>query len=407
MGGASENPDTKLMEVQRLEMLGVAAAGLAHNLKNQLMVVLGNVEAVAEDVKSVPRAAAALANIRQAALQADEVCRQLQRCAGDVEQVDEPVNLSELIADMAAFFTISLPKGVALQIACTEHLPPVTGNPGKLRQMLLSLVIHSGLALGRDAGTVLLRTDSADLAGETLDLLPQAAGCQPGRFIMVEAGDTGPGIEPADLAEILQPSFAAKSGSRLIGLALAQEIARQHGGFVYAASIPGQGSVAQAYLPVESARLAPPATGDDQPQEAHPHEAAPSVPAPRPAILLIDDDRAIVHVVSQMLEKLGYAVITAHDGVVGVEKYMMNRNEIACIVLDLNMPYMNGAETLKSLRQSGCDKPVIIASGFSRLLITQEMRDLGISAFMEKPFTFDTLGKTLERVLTSSEAQYV
>jgi len=403
---SSAGSEAELQELQKLEMLGLIAASLAHNFNNQLTSIVANVDDVYEESGDSIRVQAALAEIRQSAQQAGELCRQLVSYSrpGTAEPV--VIDLSEMIVDTAGLLVVCLPKTAALQIACEPSLPGFEGNLNQIRQILINLMINAGSAMRETSGTVLLRTALVEVTSGHLAQLPQAMLLDPGNYLLVEVSDTGPGMDAESLRGIYQPFLTPDGRGKGLGLAVVQAIARSHGGFVHVMSAPGQGTVVQVYFPpvypknvAEVVEEAPvPA-----PDEVLPVDRS----AKSGTILLIDDDQMILGVSTKLIQKLGYQVVSAADGVLGVEKFLIHRAEITCVILDLNMPYMNGAETLKSLREAGCEVPVVIASGFSRLLITQEMRDLGIAAFLEKPYTSDMLGRTLEKVFNPSEALFL
>lgn len=407
MAHSASDRDSELQELQKLEMLGLIAASMAHNFNNHLTAIVGNVDDVYQEAGSNLRVQAALAEIRQVAQQAGELCRQLVSYSRTGNTEPAPIDLSEVIVDMAGLLVVCLPKTVALQIACEGGVPPIDGNLNQIRQVLMNLMINAGSSMRESSGTVLLRTTLVDFSPEQMAVLPQAALLDAGRYLMLEVTDTGPGMDAERLQQIYEPYLTPDERGSGLGLAVVLAIARAHRGFVQVASTPGQGTTVQVFWP-------PSAVRQEEPPPAPANAEASSTPAPAPepaaagrTILLIDDDAMILNSTSRLLKKMGYVVVTASDGVLGVEKFLIHRGEVACVILDLNMPYMNGAETLKSLRQAGCEVPVVIASGFSRLLITQEMRDLGIAAFMEKPYTSEMLGRTLEKVFNPSEALFL
>jgi two-component system, cell cycle sensor histidine kinase and response regulator CckA len=401
---SSAGSEAELQELQKLEMLGLIAASLAHNFNNQLTSIVANVDDVYDESGDNIRVQAALAEIRQSAQQAGELCRQLVSYSrpGTTEAV--VIDLSEMIVDTAGLLVVCLPKTAALQIACEPSLPGFQGNLNQIRQILINLMINAGSAMRETSGTVLLRTALVEVTSGHLAQLPQAMLLDTGNYLLVEVSDTGPGMDAESLQGIYQPFLTPDDRGKGLGLAVVQAIARSHGGFVHVMSAPGQGTVVQVYLPPVYPKEAEAAVEElPVPAEAPPVDRS----MKSGTILLIDDDQMILGVSTKLIQKLGYQVVSASDGVLGVEKFLIHRAEITCVILDLNMPYMNGAETLKSLREAGCEAPVVIASGFSRLLITQEMRDLGIAAFLEKPYTSDMLGRTLEKVFNPSEALFL
>lgn len=381
--------ERNLYEAQHWESLGVLAGAVAHDFKNHLAAILGQAESALASRGNPAAMDAALERIRDRAREAAETCRQLSAYSRPGAEAPMVLDPSALVAEMTALLAASLPRGVDLQIACDADLPLIEAEPGQIRQMLLSMMLNAASLLAGRAGVVLLRLARVDLPAAMLAMREDSRGLPPGPYLVVEVSDNGPGLDEAGLQRLFQPYLAPDESGRGLGLAVARAVAMAHRGFLDASSVAGQGTTVQAFLPA-SAQVAAVA----EPTEA---EVSRGV-----KVLIIDDDPMVLQSTAMLLEKAGMEAVAAADGVQGMEKFLMHRESISCVILDLNMPYMNGAETLKNLRASGCDCPVIVASGFSRLLITQEMRDLGIAAFLEKPYSFETLARTLERVLAAA-----
>jgi PAS domain S-box-containing protein len=377
--------ETQLYDAQRWESLGVLASSVAHHFNNHLTAILGHAEAGLLEQGADARAC--LQKILETARIAADLCRQLSAFSGRAAEAPAVIDVSELIAEMAALLAATLPRGVDLQIACDEELPPIEGDPGQIRQLLVNMMLNAASLLVGRSGVVMLRAAAIDLQAPMLALREDSKGLAPGPYVLIEFADNGAGLDEASLQQLFQPFFAPDATGKGLGLAVAKAIAVSHRGFLHASSTPGEGTTVQAFLPATS-RPAPAA------------EAATTSPqVGQGKVLVIDDDPMVLNATSRLLEKIGFTPITAPDGVQGMEKFLIHRDEIVCVILDLNMPYMNGAETLKNLRASGCNCPVIVISGFSQLLITQEMRSLGIAAFLEKPYTLEILARTLERVM--------
>lgn len=383
--------ETQLYEAQRWESLGVLAGSVAHDFNNHLAAILGQAEVGLMDDEGGSGPRTSLQNIRETARQAADLCRQLSAFSRRGGEGPVVLDVSGLVAEMTGLLAATLPRGVDLQIACDAGLPPVEGDAGQIRQLLLNMMLNAGSMLQGRAGVVLLRANDVELQAQMLALREDSRGLEPGTYIQIEVTDNGPGLDEAGLSQLFQPFFAPDATGRGLGLAVARAIAVAHRGFLHASSSPGEGTTVQVFLPATSRPAAAP-------------EAAPSPLGTGGKVLLVDDDAMVLNATSRLLEKIGMTPITASDGVQGMEKFLIHRDEVVCVILDLNMPYMNGAETLKNLRASGCNCPVIVASGFSQLLITQEMRALGIAAFLEKPYTFEMLARTLERVMATAEA---
>lgn len=378
----------QLHDAPRWEILGVLAGSVALDFNNYLAAILGHAGVgLMESDDSGARTA--LQNIRKASRQAADSCRQLSAFSQRGGDGTGVLDVSGMVAEMTGLLAATLPRGVDLQIACDADLPPVEADAGQIRQLLLIMMLNASSMLQGRAGVVLLRVSNVELQAPMLALREDTRGLQPGSYIVIEVVDNGPGLDEEALRHLFQPFFAPDATERGLGLVVSRAIAVAHRGFLYASSSPGQGTTVQVFLSATSGPTASP-------------EAQPSRMGAGGKVLLVDDDAMVLNATSRMLEKIGMTPITASDGVLGMEKFLMHREEVVCVILDLNMPYMNGAETLKNLRFR---VQVPGHRGQRMLAVADHARDAhpGHCRVPGKAL-FEMQARTLERVLTTVEA---
>jgi two-component system cell cycle sensor histidine kinase/response regulator CckA len=210
---------------------------------------------------------------------------------------------------------------------------------------------------------------------------------QPGRYVKVSVTDTGVGMDDRTIARIFEPFFTTKEMGRGTGLGLASVygIVRGHKGVINVYSQVGHGTTFNIYLPAtkkEAEKLSQDELmkGDE-------------------TILLVDDEEMILNVGKEILETLGYRVITASGGREAIEVYRTKKPDVDLVILDMIMPDLEGGKTFDALREIDPGVAVILSSGYSLNSEAETIMHRGCSAFMQKPFNVYTLSRTIREVI--------
>ena len=245
--------ERRLQDARRMESLGVLAGGIAHDFNNLLTVILGNSDLVLDELAARSPARQSLEDIKQASLRASDLCRQMLAYAGGGRYQVQDIDLHQLVDDVLSQARTLIPASVDLQICLDPDLPPVRGEAGQLRPLVLALVTNAVEALDGGGGVIRValglkqcrREDFADPADADLGLGAPAEG----PYVCLEVSDTGPGMSPEIRQKIFEPFFTTKFTGRGLGLPAALGIVRGHHGFIKVQSEPGVGSVFRVFLP--------------------------------------------------------------------------------------------------------------------------------------------------------------
>jgi two-component system, cell cycle sensor histidine kinase and response regulator CckA len=197
------------------------------------------------------------------------------------------------------------------------------------------------------------------------------------------------------LARIFDPFFTTKFTGRGLGLAAVHGIVRGHKGAIRVASQPGKGTTFRVYFPA----VGPPAT-------RHESEVPPTVWRGRGVVLVVDDEEIVRGLARRLVEEAGFSALTARDGEEAVRLYRQYRDDIACVLLDLTMPRMDGAETLSELRRISPDVRVILSSGFGEERATAKVSGLGSAGFLQKPYRYDALVAALRKAVAGDPSGF-
>ncbi len=371
----------KMLEAQKLESLGVLAGGIAHDFNNLLTVVLANTTFMSEAAPGEKR----LAQIETAARRAADLCRQMLAYAGKGRFEVEPVDLGALVRDTADLARVSISRKAHLIIEPGEHVPPVEADASQLRQIVMNLVTNGSEALGDAAGEVRVSTRRArpDAAPGGLSL---SFDMPPGDCVCLEVSDTGQGMTPATLARIFDPFFTTKFAGRGLGLAAVLGIVRAHKGALTVVSTPGGGTRFRIYL--AASRQAAKTRATQAPFQG-------AAAAPGGAILVADDEPAVLETTSALLRLRGFETVLATDGNDAVRLFRATPHGFKAVLLDLTMPGLDGADALRAIRAENPAVPALVMSGFSEQAVIDRLQGLGHVGILHKPFTRDIL---IERV---------
>jgi PAS domain S-box-containing protein len=381
--------EDQFQHVQKLESLGVLAGGIAHDFNNLLMAVLGNADLALRQLGPASPARSFLQGIQTASCRAAELCRQMLAYAGKGRFVVEPLNLNDVVEEMTSMLEVSISKKARLTFKLAPGLPAVDADATQLRQVLMNLITNASEAIGDRSGAIEISTGVVEIeqAGLNSDLIP--ADMPAGTYVFVEVSDTGCGMTPEVKGRMFDPFFTTKFTGRGLGMAAVLGIMRGHGGAVEVRTEPDKGTAIRALLPVSftapMVRAAPPAPDVDWRGSG--------------TILVVEDEDSVRTLARTMLEYLGFGVVAVGDGWEAVRTFRERRGEIACVLLDLTMPRMDGEETLQELRRIDEDVRVVLSSGYNEQEVTQRFVGQGLAGFIQKPYQVETLKERLRAVL--------
>ncbi|HXU82728.1 MAG TPA: response regulator [Polyangia bacterium] len=377
----------QLQQSQKLEAIGRLAGGVAHDFNNLLTTIRGHAELLRRGTTEDTTVRRDLDAILTASKRAAELTGQLLAFSRRGKLRAEDVNLDKLIEEVARLLSHTVDPRI--EIVCRFGLmgAAVTGDPSRLQSALLNLAVNARDAMP-DGGCLTFSTTPVELDDAFCRRL--AMPTTPGTYAQIRVADTGVGMDPEMSKRVFEPFFTTKEIGRGTGLGLAAVYGtvKSHGGSIEVRSSPGEGSTFTLYLPVTRPRVA-----------AHPTPPEGTWLEGRGTLLLVDDQPEVRRVTANILERLGYVVLSADDGVSALEVFDRERERIRLVLLDVRMPRMDGAETLRRLRKIAPNLPVVIVSGFGADKDLETIRAIGVQAVVEKPFTVAELSEAVARAL--------
>lgn len=385
-----EKMERKLLEVQKLESLGVLAGGIAHDFNNLLTSILGNTSLVRLALGETSPVLGNVGQIEQASQTAAGLCQQLLAYAGRGPVATQPADLSTLVRDTTDLLRVSVGNQARLQFNLAPVLPAIHADPAQIRQVLLNLVLNAAESIGRRDGVIEVSTRRQALAAALPDAARPDQELPAGDYVCLEVTDNGPGFDPPAQARVFDPFFSTKGTGRGLGLAAALGIMRSHQGALRLTSQPGQGARFTLFFPAQAPT--PPATAEK-----------PRGPAERTwrgngHVLVVDDEDAVRATAAQMIAYFGFEVKQAGSGPQALDLVRTSPNPFDLVLLDLTMPGMDGYATFTALRELRPGLRIVVFSGYSAQDARARFAGQNLNGFLQKPFGAGALREILSQV---------
>ena len=366
--------EERLRETQKAESIGVLAAGLAHEFNNLLTVVLGNANLALQDPCPNCNVKGPLSAVIESAQYAANLTRQLLAYAGKGAVVREPASLSDVAESTIKLMRASLPENIELRTELATKLPHVLMDPSQMQQVLTNLILNAAESIDRtQGGTVTVRTALRDAR------------------VCLEISDTGCGMDKETQNRVFDPFFTTKALGRGLGLPAAQGIVKSLSGEIKIDSTVGTGTRITVLLPVPQTAVPLP----DRPP------AVAVVPNTLGAVLIVDDDRAIRRMAAMILSQHGFQVYEASTSQEAIDRLKHKDADIRVVVLDMNMPQMNGDEALSIIAKLRPDLHVFLTSGYAAGSIHPRPHGLRSLSLLSKPYTGEQI---LQHMLAALES---
>jgi len=385
--------EDQLRQAQKMESLGTLAGGIAHDFNNVLAIINGFTEIALSRGSADEGQARHLREIHNAAQRAIGLVRQILTFSRKTEATFKSVLLNQHIKDLGRMCAETFPRTVSFSLELDETIPALWADPNQLQQVIMNLCVNA-----RDAmpGGGLIAVSTSRVDGASIARLGADAG-RP--YVCIKVSDTGCGMPPLVRARIFEPFFTTKqnSGGTGLGLAVVYGIILNHRGFLDVESAEGQGSVFQIYLPLET----PKTTAQGVDLASLP---AGEFPCGNETILVVEDEASLRELLRTILEPRGYKVLMAADGARAVDLLLSEPSTIHAVLLDLNLPQLNGVDVYKTLRRLRPEAKVIVISGNITPDTRRELNTHGQPEFLPKPYQIEELGRRLRTVLGSGKA---
>jgi len=388
----------QLRESQKLGNLGQLAGGIAHDFNNMLTAIRGNLTlAELQPASNQTQVREKLQCANQATQRAADLVKSLlgysRRSTG--QSLRKVTNVKKMLAEVQTLLKHSVDPRVEIRMRAGMDASFVVSDATQLEQVVLNLCLNSRDALPEDKGIIEIGIENVTHRSPNGDQAPA-------EFAMIIVRDNGHGIPEEARGRIFEPFFTTKTNGKGtgLGLSMAQDIVREHGGWIEYDSVVGKGTEFRIYLP----RTTDPENVDEEPTyESNPTATPAGI---RGNILVVDDEAPVRSIAVNMLTFLGYRVMEASDGQQALNMLLHGDEKIDVMLLDIYMPKLSGRDTFKQLRAAGNDVPVVVCSGFvidpDEFVILGEGRNPPVD-IMLKPYSLDGLSKSMAKAIKTAQ----
>lgn len=379
--------ELKMQHTQKLESLGVLAGGIAHDFNNLLTAMLGNAGFVKEEITPESSLWESMCEIETAATRAADLTQQMLAYSGKGRFLIESMHLNAVVEEMTHLLRASLSKKAQVEFDLQDDMPCIEGDAAQIGQIMMNLITNASDALHDESGRIGVRTytiESSDL--EDSDTIISSDEYE-GIYAVLEVSDTGCGMDEEIRSKMLEPFFTTKFAGRGLGLAAVSGIVRGHKGAMSVESAPGSGTTIRVMLPTTDEPSKAKGNGHDDLSGSHTTDKA---------ILLVDDEVMVRNLSRKVLEKSGYRVFEAADGMEAIRLFGDHHADISLVILDLAMPLMDGEETFNELRVIEPSVPVILSSGYAEQKARERFAENDLCGFIQKPFHASELLREVE-----------
>ncbi len=377
--------EAQLRQAHKMEAIGTLAGGIAHDFNNILGIILGNTELAMDDVPEWNPARFNLEEIKTASLRAKDVVRQILSFARKTDQERKPVKINPIVTGSLKLLRSSIPSSIEIRSNIPKESQTILADPTQINQIMINLCTNAAHAMEKDGGILEISLDRVTMD----ELMAQSYALSPGRYVKIAVCDTGHGIKPEIKDRIFDPYFTTKEvgkGSGM-GLAVVHGIVMNHDGAIFVDSELEKGTTFNIFFPVT----------EREPISEIPIDE--DLPTGKERILFVDDEKSIMTIGHQRLERLGYKVESTTSPSEALDLFRLKPDQFDLVITDMTMPQMTGDKLVKEILSIRPDIPIIICTGFCEKINGEKATEIGANGYLEKPLDKRDLAITVRQVL--------
>ncbi len=384
----NEKLEAQLRQSQKMQAIGTLAGGVAHDFNNILWVIMGNTEISLRKTPKDSLVHSKLQEILTASNRAKNLVDQILAFSRQDEQERSAVQIHIIAKEAIKMLESTLPAIIEIRKNIDSTCGSVFADPTQIHQMILNLGTNAYHAMEDKSGILEISLNVFDVNSKARESYPEL---HQGKYVELTVSDTGCGMDKETVERIFEPFFTTREVGRGTGLGLStvHGIVTSMGGAIKVSSEIGKGTTFRIFLPQHREE----SSGKIEKQQELPELRG------NERILIVDDEQQVVKMVQEMLEELNYTVTTVTDSKAALERFASKPDDFDLVITDQTMPEMTGLEMAKEMLRLQPDLPVILASGFSKMITEERIKNSGIREFIKKPIVFHELETIVRKVL--------
>jgi PAS domain S-box-containing protein len=384
------NMEERIRQSQKMESIGTLAGGIAHDFNNLLFPIVGCTEMLLEDIPEDSPLRNNLNAIFKGAMRAKELVTQILAFSRHESNEVKLMRMQPVIKEALQLIRSTIPTSIEITSSIDHDCGPIKADPTQIHQVVMNLATNAYHAMEDTGGELKVSLKEIKL-GEQDVMRPDM---EPGPYACLTVADTGTGIDEKIQGKIFDPYFTTKEQGKGTGMGLSviHGIVQSADGSIQMNSVPGKGTEFHVYLPV---MISSTEQQETQTKEQIQHGTE--------SILLVDDEDVIAILEKEMLERLGYSVVSRTSSVEALEAFRANPDKFDMVITDLAMPNMTGDKLASELVKIRPDIPILLCTGFSQMIPEEKANTIGIQGILMKPIVMKDLSDKMREVLDNSE----
>jgi two-component system, cell cycle sensor histidine kinase and response regulator CckA len=377
--------ENELLQFQKMESIGTLAGGVAHDFNNVLGVIIPNAEMIKKNSIPSGEIYRDADQIESAALKASELTSKLLSFSRKEELKKEIIHPNQIIENILKLITRVIGKNIDIETKLETKIKNIDVDINQIEQVILNIVLNAQDAM-IGGGKLLIKTDMIKNVPMEFSRAESKAGQD---IVRIQITDNGKGMDSETQKRIFEPFFTTKKPGHGTGLGLSTVygILKNHNGTIFVKSKPDHGTTFTILLPCTDEKV------------VFKEETVMTFKKRKGLILIVEDEEMMLETCKNLCEHLGFDVLTANDGETGITLYKKNKDKITLVILDMEMPGLNGLETFNEIKKIDKNLKVIISSGFSMEGNVKTVLNKGAKTFLKKPYRLKELSKSINSVI--------